>query len=74
MIQLSPIELAIAASAFNVCGKRSGEFAMPSTVLGMADTKTLHGYVSAYAVKDDPDPLFTKAEISMTAKKLEIVA
>ena len=66
-------ELAILASAYNCHGPMTGEPAKPSTVLGMTDWETLHGYVCAYYESADggADTLYTASEIGEAAMVLE---
>ena len=65
--------LAILASAYNVCGPRSGVPATPSAVLGMTDWETLHGYARDYCghVRRDPDAIFSESQVSEAACALE---
>ncbi len=69
----SATSLAILASAYNVCGPRSGQAATPATVLAMTDWETLHGYACDYyeAVANDPDALYTVAQVGEAATVLE---
>ena len=66
-------ELAILASAYNVCGPRSGQPATPATVLAMTDWETLHGYACDYyeAVADDADALYSVSDVGEAASALE---
>jgi hypothetical protein len=56
---------AIAASAYNVCGPRSGEPATPATVRSMADDASLAAMLDRYVshVIADPDPLYSAGEV-----------
>lgn len=53
---------AIAASAYNVCGPRSGVFATPATV-GTFDRSAVADCLAAYETAHDGE-LFTTAEIA----------
>ena len=66
-------ELAILASAYNVCGPRSGQPATPATVLAMTDWETLHGYACDYyeVVGADADALYSVSEVGEAATVLE---
>lgn len=63
------LALAIAASAWNVCGPRSGTPATPSTVAGFPRANLLQ-YMRAYARSHDGD-LFTVAQIESALALLE---
>lgn len=52
---------AIAASAYNVCGPRSGEFAKPSTIGQFSQTEVLR-CIDLYASAHDGS-MFTRTEI-----------
>lgn len=62
-------QTAILASAYNVCGPRSGDYATPATVRKMAPAAQLKGYAEAYAerVAADPDALYSVAEVKAAA-------
>ncbi|HVI60101.1 MAG TPA: hypothetical protein VM619_14680 [Luteimonas sp.] len=63
-------QAAILASAYNVCGPRTGAYATPTTVRSLADSATLARCVDAYAkhVAADPDALYTVAEVNEAVK------
>lgn len=56
---------AIAASAYNVCGPRSGEPATPANVYAMAEAAALAEMLDRYAahVATDSDPLYSVGEV-----------
>ena len=69
-MNISPEKLnAILASAYNVCGPRSGEAATPANVHQLAG-RTLPALAREYAahVASDPDALFTAAEVAEAAR------
>lgn len=71
-MDLSSKQLAILASAYNVCGPRAGNPARPSTVLSMASVEQLKSYEQPYLahVRADQDALYTTAEVSDAFKAL----
>lgn len=62
----SPQQLAILASAYNVCGPRGGMYAKPSTVLMMATPAELARMAYSYidAAANDPDALYSGTQIA----------
>lgn len=71
-MSLSSKQLAILASAYNVCGPRTGTPARPDTVLSMASVDQLKSYEGSYAshVAADSDALYTAGEVAATFKAL----
>ena len=66
---MSPRTLAILASAYNVCGPRSGTAATPANVRALADSATLYRYTVAYMdhVRADAFALYTVAQVDEAA-------
>lgn len=58
-------QLAILASAYNVCGPRAGVPATPATVVAMASPADLYAMACDYCahVQRDRDAIFTAAEV-----------